>query len=113
MYGRISAKCKQYGFKPRIAITVHKALGGDFGSIATSVVSSHDGDNCLLWLKEQVEVLISRTHSTKHLIFVGDPRETAQNLVQLLFKVSPFCSYMRHLVKQMTTKDPTDCVIQP
>jgi len=113
LYGRISAKRKQYGFKPRIAITVHKALGGDFGSVATSVVSSHDGDNCLLWLKEQVEVLISRTHDTKHLIFVGDPKETAQNLVQLLFKVSPFCSYMRHLVKQMTTKHPTDCVIQP
>lgn len=113
LYGRISAKRKQYAFKPRIAMTVHKALGQDLGSIATSVVSSDDGDNYLLWQREQVEVLISRTHTTKDIIFVGDPQETALNLVQLLFKTSPFSSYMRHIVKQMTTSDPSNFLLQP
>ena len=80
MYGKIAAKRKQYAIKPRIAMTIHKALGGDFGSVATSVNFSNRDFGYRLWQKEQVEVLISRTHTTKDLIFVGDPTETADNL---------------------------------
>ena len=57
MYGKIAAKRKQYAIKPRIAMTIHKALGGDFGSVATSVNFSNRDFGYRLWQKEQVEVL--------------------------------------------------------
>lgn len=113
MYGKIAAKRKQYAIKPRIAMTIHKALGGDFGSVATSVNFSNRDFGYRLWQKEQVEVLISRTHTTKDLIFVGDPTETADNLVELLFKVSPFSVYMRQIVDRMTSDDPSNFILQP
>jgi predicted GIY-YIG superfamily endonuclease len=113
LHGRISAKRKQYAIKPRIAMTVHKALGGDFGSVVTSVCSSDGETGYKLWQKEQVEVLISRTPSTKDLIFVGNPKATAEHLVELLFRVSPFSSYMRHIVNQMTGEHGNNCNIRP
>jgi predicted GIY-YIG superfamily endonuclease len=113
LHGRISAKRKQYAIKPRIAMTVHKALGGDFGSVVTSVCSADNKIGYRLWQKEQVEVLISRTPTTKDLIFVGNPQVTAKHLVELLFKVSPFSSYMRHIVTQMTGSQENTSVIRP
>jgi predicted GIY-YIG superfamily endonuclease len=113
MYGKITAKRKQYAIKPRIAMTIHKALGGNFGSVATTVNFSNTNSGYRLWQKEQVEVLISRTPTTTDLIFVGDPTETADNLVELLFKISPFSVYMRHIVGRMTSTNSTNCVIEP
>jgi predicted GIY-YIG superfamily endonuclease len=100
----ITAKRKQYAIRPRIAMTIHRAMGGDFGQIVTRVGAVSDGYQ--LWLKEQVIVLISRTHMASDLIFVGDsPEQTANVLAELLFKVSPYSSYMHHIVDQMTNTD--------
>ena len=96
----MTAKRKQYGLKARIAMTIHKAMGGDFGSIVSCVGTCNDGFR--LWLKEQVQVLISRTHKASDLIFVGEsPQQTADALAELLFKESPYTSYMLHVVEQM------------
>jgi len=46
----ITAKRKQYGIRPRIAMTIHRAMGGDFGKVVTCVGNSTDGHR--LWLKE-------------------------------------------------------------
>jgi len=109
----ITAKRKQYAIRPRIAMTIHRAMGGDFGQIVTQVGSVNDGYQ--LWLKEQVIVLISRTHTVRDLIFVGDsPEQTADFLVELLFKVSPYAAYMHHVVEEMTNIDLTNTpVIRP
>ena len=100
----IMAKRKQYGIRPRIAMTIHRAMGGDFGKVVTCVGTSSDGHK--LWLKEQVIVLISRTHTASDLMFVGkSPEQTAQTLVELLFKVTPFSAYMLHVVGQMCNQN--------
>ena len=107
----VSAKRKQYGIRPRIAITIHRAMGGDFGSVVSCVGDGND--NYRLWEKEQVEVLISRTHKLSDLTFVGaSPEDTARHLVQLLFKQSPYSLYMRHVVSFMTNQDSTE-VLRP
>ena len=107
----ISAKRKQYGIRPRIAITIHRAMGGDFGSVVSCVGDGND--KYRLWEKEQVEVLISRTHRLSDLTFVGaSPEVTANHLLQLLFKQSPYALYMRHVVNFMTKQDSTE-VLHP
>ena len=88
-------------------MTIHRAMGADFGSIVSCVGSSNDGFK--LWLKEQVQVLISRTHAASDLIFVGEsPQETADALGELLLKQSPFSSYMLHIFRQMCGDTETD-----
>ena len=108
----IHARRKQYGIRPRIAMTIHKAMGGDFGSVVSCVGASNDGYK--LWQKEQVEVLISRTHGIGDLTFVGNtPQATADHLTDLLFKQSPFSAYMKHVVQQMTGNNPGGSVVHP
>jgi len=108
LYGGISAKRKQYGIRHRLAMTIHRAMGSDFGKIA-SCVSSQDGRGYNLWMKEQVVVLISRTHYLKDLIFVGEsPQATAKALSTLLRTCSPYARLMEHIVNTMTgcTNEP-------
>ena len=51
-------------------------------------------------------VLISRTHTAADSTFVGkSPDDTAQTLVDLLFKVTPFSAYMLHVVEQMCNQN--------
>ena len=104
MSSNITAKRKQYGIRPRLAMTIHKAMGGDFGKIVTQVGQCNDGYR--LWSKEQVIVLLSRTHQACDIMFVGEsPEHTADVLVEMLFKVSPYTAYMNHVVEQMTNSD--------
>jgi hypothetical protein len=108
----ICAKRKQYAIRPCIAMTIHRAMGADFGSVVSCVGDGKDGYK--LWQKEQVEVLISRTHTLSDLTFVGSsPEQTADHLVELLFKQSAYSLYMRHVVAQMTNPEGIRPVIHP
>lgn len=99
--GGMCAKRRQYGIRPRIAMTIHKAMGGDFGYVVSSVVD--DGTaKYKLWAKEQVQVLISRTHRLDHLIFVGAPEATAQKLAQLLLLESKYSQHMNHIIASLS-----------
>jgi hypothetical protein len=93
-------------------MTIHRAIGADFGSVVSCVGDGKDGYK--LWQKEQVEVLISRTHTLSDLTFVGSsPEQTADHLVELLFKQSAYSLYMRHVVTQMTNPEGMTPVIHP
>jgi predicted GIY-YIG superfamily endonuclease len=103
-YHGISAKRKQYGIRARLAMTLHRAMGSDFTKIATAVLAIKSKSGIDLWMKEQLEVLLSRTHTCKNLIFVGDsPQHTAELLASLLTIVSPFAHQMEHVVNSMIT----------
>ena len=102
LYNGIAAKRKQYGIRHRLAMTLHRAMGSDLKKIATCVCSD-DGSGYNLWMKEQLIVLISRTHECPDMIFVGpSPQRTAQVLAQLLRITSPYSHYMDHVVNVMT-----------
>lgn len=102
--GTMCAKRRQYGIRPRIAMTIHKAMGGDFGYVVSSVVD--DGTaKYKLWAKEQVQVLISRTQQLNHLIFVGAPQATAQKLAELLLVESKYSQHMNHIVASLSVTE--------
>ena len=94
------AKRKQYGIRPRIADTIHWAMGSTLGKVATSV--SDTDPSLRLWEKPQVQVLISRTRTTKDITFVGNPLRTAQILTALLLKKDQYAEYQNHIVQMKT-----------
>ena len=85
------------------AITIHRGMGSEFGKVVTKVTSKEDDSGFHLSMKEQVIVLISRTHSCIDITFVGQsPQHTANVLFSLLMKTSPLEAYRNHLVDNMT-----------
>ena len=95
------AKRQQYGLRPRIAATIHAAMGQDLPAIITKV----DGDKKYrLFQREQVVVLLSRTHFAKHIYFVGDPDATARLLWEALQVRSTYDAYLEYLMKQLTNR---------
>lgn len=81
-FGGMFGKRRQYDIRPRIAMTIHKAMGSDFGQIISSVC--HDGINGFrLWDKAQVIVLLSRVHTTQNLIFVGNNIKQPKHYLKL------------------------------
>lgn len=101
-YG-IQAKRIQYGLKHRIASTIHSGMGQDLPSIVTRVTSEDEDKDYALWTKEQVIVLLSRTHYARDITFVGDPFKTASALADCLQHVSQYTDYMTHIMKTMTS----------
>jgi predicted GIY-YIG superfamily endonuclease len=99
----IQAKRHQYGLRPRIASTIHGAMGQDLPAIVTKVTMMGEETDYNLWLKEQVIVLLSRTHFAKDIIFVGDPHTTSRALAECLGRVSQFSDYMSHIMKTLST----------
>ena len=79
----VDSKNHQYGLQPHIAIIIHKAMGGDFGKIASNVYD--DGINGFhLWERGQVIVLLSRVHTSKDLIFVSDRTLISRTFLEIL-----------------------------
>jgi len=106
-YGGMFGKRRQYGLRPRIAMTIHKAMGGDFGKIASSVCD--DGINGFrLWERGQVIVLLSRVHTSKDLIFVGDKTLTSRTLLEILSLPSPYDSHLQYISKHLTNPSSYD-----
>ena len=98
----IQAKRLQYGLQPRIASTIHSAMGQDLPSIVSRVTSEDDNNDYNLWTKEQVIVLLSRTHYAKDIIFVGDKFKTAEALADCLQHVSQYTDFMAHIMDVLT-----------
>ena len=69
--GTLKTRRKQYPIKASIAISIHSAMGSEYGCVVSSVLDDEHGV-FKLWMKEQVLVLISRTKVLWNLIFVGD-----------------------------------------
>ena len=98
------AKREQYGLRPRIAATIHAGMGQDLPSVITKVDGS---DKYKLFQREQVVVLLSRTHFAKDIYFVGDPGDTARYLWEALNERSTYDAYLDYLMKQLTNKATT------
>jgi predicted GIY-YIG superfamily endonuclease len=93
------AKREQYGLRPRIAATIHAGMGQDLTAIITKV----DGEKKYkLFQREQVVVLLSRTHFAADIYFVGEPVETARLLWEALQIRAVYDSYLDYLMKQLT-----------
>ena len=95
----IMAKRQQYGLRHRVASTIHAGMGQDLAGVVTKV-DSEDPDY-KLWEKEQVVVLMSRTHFANQIVFVGDKQKTANALADLIMKRSQYSDYMDYLLTQL------------
>ena len=100
----------QYGFKHRIASTVHATMGSDIGKLVTSV-SSVDSQ-FRLWEKEQVVVLLSRTFFASDVIFVGSKEDTLMALTDLIQTRSQYCDYIAHLLDVLCNGSTEDASLQ-
>jgi len=99
------AKREQYGLRPRIAATIHAGMGQDLPSVITKVDGS---EKYKLFQREQVVVLLSRTHFAKDIYFVGKPDDTARCLWEALNERSTYDAYLDYLMKQLTNKATTN-----
>jgi predicted GIY-YIG superfamily endonuclease len=86
----------QYGFRHRIAATIHAVMGSDFNKLITSV-STMDS-RYRLWEKEQVVVLLSRTFVARNTIFVGDKEDTIRALARTIQNRTQYTEYISHLL---------------
>ena len=101
----LQARRYQYGLRHRIASTIHAAMGQNLPSLVTKVTSSDADTRYNLWEREQVVVLLSRTHYAKDVIFVGSKRETVDALAAVLKQRSQYSEYIYHLLAQLATTD--------
>jgi hypothetical protein len=90
----------QYGFRHRIAATVHAVMGSDFNRLIT-LVSRRTDSRCHLWEKEQAVVLLSRTFTARDLIFVGDKVDSINTLASLIQTRSQYTKYISHLLQTL------------
>ena len=86
----------QYGFRHRIAATIHAVMGSDFNKLITSV--STTDSRYRLWEKEQVVVLLSRTFVARNTIFVGDKEDTIRALARTIQNRTQYTEYISHLL---------------
>ena len=100
------AKRRQCGLKHRVASTMHAGMGQDLPGVASKI----DGTNIdyKLWEKEQVVVLLSRTHFAKQIVFVGDKGKTAEALADLIMKRSQCSDYMNYVLRQLVHHNDED-----
>jgi len=105
-YGILGKRC-QYGLRHRMACTIHSSMGQNVAELITKVTESAESQ-FFLWEREQVVVLLSRTHFAKDIYFVGDPRETSAALAHLLMKKSQFSEYIHHLLTQFEKRNSAD-----
>jgi predicted GIY-YIG superfamily endonuclease len=99
----ILGKRRQFGLRHRLAATIHAGMGQDLPALVTCVTGD---DMYHLFQREQVVVLLSRTHYAKDIIFVGDPDETAEALASMLDKDGPYSEYMEYLVRKLVHRSP-------
>ena len=98
--GTVKARRKQYPIRASIAISIHSAMGSEYGSVVSSIIDN-ENSGFRLWMKEQVLVLISRTKLLRKLIFVGDREKTAKILAQLLLSSSKYQDYMNYIINNL------------
>ena len=55
-----------------------------------------------LWDKGQLVVILSRTKSAKHTIFVGNKADTIDSLKSILIKRPQWCDYIEQVLKLVT-----------
>ena len=99
----ILAKRRQFGLRHRLAATIHAGMGQDLPALITCVTGNSMYD---LFQREQVVVLLSRTHYAKDIIFVGDPEATAEALATMLDTDGPYSEYMEYLVRRLLHSFP-------
>ena len=76
-------------------------MGQDLPAVATRM-DRHPESIYHLWLKEQVIVLLSRTHFAENIFFCGNtPEETADSLLQVLYQNTQFTGYMLDLLQKL------------
>ena len=106
----------QYGLKPRIASTIHKAMGKTLSSIVTCVTpfplqGSNDVVDFTLWEAGQAVVLLSRTRYAKDIIFVGDRVATSTALLQVLKQQNSHLPMISNLLLVLTNESNQPVVI--
>ena len=94
------AKRKQYGLRPRVWFTLHAAMGQTLPCIVTKV-DALENSIYHLWERAQVIVLLSRTRFAKQIFFVGDPRRTAETLLNVLKTFTQFTKYICELLNNL------------
>ena len=82
-------------------------MGGNFGKIA-SYVYDDSINGFRLWERGQVIVLLSRVHTSKDLIFVGDKTLTSRTLLEILSLPSPYDSHLQYISKHLTNPSSYD-----
>ena len=109
--GRHHARRTQYGLRPRVASTIHAAMGSTLPSIVTAVTSegtSHGGLDFGLWTAALVVVLLSRTRRASHMFFVGDKDATITHLLDVLItKNNRFLGIITDLLDRLCLIIPT------
>lgn len=80
-------------------------MGQNLPSLATKVTTAQVDTKYGLWEREQVVVLLSRTHYAKDIIFVGSKRDTVDALASVLQLRSQFSEYISHLLTQLAQGD--------
>lgn len=99
----------QYGFRHRIAATVHAVMGSDFNKLITSVSTTNPMYR--LWEKEQAVVLLSRTFTARDIIFVGDTEDTVRALATLIQMRTQYTEYISHLLRNLCGETIGDNIV--
>jgi predicted GIY-YIG superfamily endonuclease len=89
-------KRQQYGLRHRVCSTIHSVMGSSLGHLVTKL--SLTDPLYRLWEKEQMVVLLSRTEYARDIIFVGDPTETVDAILQVMQIRSQYSEYMNHVI---------------
>jgi predicted GIY-YIG superfamily endonuclease len=89
-------KRHQYGLRHRVSSTIHAVMGSGLGHLVTKL--STTDSLYRLWQKEQIVVLLSRTERARDIIFVGDPQETVDAILQVIQVRSQYSEYMSHII---------------
>ena len=87
----------QYPLKHHTSSTVHGFQGDTIHKFATEI--SQENIHFKLWDKAQVVVLLSRTRSSKDIIFVGSKTSTLKCLVSLIQRKTQWMDHMERILK--------------
>jgi predicted GIY-YIG superfamily endonuclease len=99
VYSRLRARRHQYGIRLHISTTAHGCMGHTLHSLVTKVSAKEA--TYKLWSKPQVVVMLSRTNLGKNTIFVGDPDETCDALINTMKKTNQYYEYMQILMTNL------------
>jgi hypothetical protein len=109
----LKGRRKQYGLRPRIASTIHGAMGQTLDILVTEI---RESGICDLWEAAQVVVLLSRTRHCSDMYFIGlDSEALGKTLLKVLTKQSQFAPYMHYLMNKLCSAGISveDVVVMP
>jgi predicted GIY-YIG superfamily endonuclease len=93
-------KGHQYGLCHHVSSTIHTVMGSDLNHMVTKL--SFTDPMYRMWQKEQAVVILSRTHRASDMIFVGDPKDTIDEILRVIQIQSQYCEYMNHIVEVLS-----------